>query len=122
MYRDDDLFLSFQFNFYCFFRRIISKEQLVDLLNSAKKYISSIHYLNYEKRKELIEFISEIEEAIEKNDKEKFYKARRKEILNILKEVIHMTNMKREDKQFWDKIIEIAKKMTDFEKRNRLIR
>ena len=106
MYRNFDMFFSFQLDFYRLFGVIISKEMFINAVSNAKAEILNIHYLSYEKRLELIEFLTETAEAIISNNQVKFYKARRKEILNILKEVIHMSNMKQEDKLLGDQFIE----------------
>ena len=106
MWRRYDLFFEFQMTIFNFFGIVITREDLIALKNVAINEILSLKYWNYEKQQELIKIISEMIDAILENDLEKYNKVRKKEYLNLLKDVVDISNLKQEEKQILSKIIE----------------
>ena len=115
MYEARSVFSEIQLQCFYISGRLITQDEFISLINNKIKKKKKMHVYDYEKRKELIKFLSEFIQAIISNDTIKYKKVKNKELLNILKDVIKYSNTEEREKQVLYVLIEYIKMQIDKE-------
>ena len=72
MYEARSVFSEIQLQCFYISGRLITQDEFISLINNKIKEIEKMHVYDYEKRKELIKFLSEFIQAIISNDTIKY--------------------------------------------------
>lgn len=115
MYKATNIFSEIQLQYFYISGRLITQDEFINLINNKIKEIEKMHVYDYEKRKELIEFLSEFIKAVKSNDTIKYKKVKNKELLNVLKDVIKYSNTDEREKQVLYVLIDYFKIQIDKE-------
>ena len=108
-----NLFFEIQFEIYRFFGVIITKEELISIVYVIIEKIEKMHFISFEDRKNLIEYIYESLQAVLSNDIKRLDIAKEKDALNIMKSIINNIDIKPNIKQTINVILENRKNQID---------